>query len=890
MALPEIERGEMQDREQRLMDLAREALLTPSTQRESFLRAACHQDQDLYSEVSEIVEWEERMGDFLHEPLVELIDLEGLDRPFKPDQVVADRFEIIREVGDGGMGVVYEAYDRKRQQRIAIKCAKLGYERLSPELRNALKIRHPNVCLVNEIHTADTDLGKLDFLTMEFLDGETLLSRLSRGKLEPNEALNLARQLCAGLAEAHRCGVLHRDLKPANIILTSGKNKELRAVITDFGLAADQDGNTDLIGGTPSYMAPELMQNGTASPASDVYALGVILHEMVTGSKPFVEAADSNQQAQLSAVASKLIKKLPRIWADAIRPCLATLPEKRPSAEQILAILDRKPIYLRPWVAIAALIILTAGAFLWRPIYEYLRPADISLAILPVQSTGDLQSFGHGVLRDVTERLRAKPRGKQKFLLVPEATTEKHGVHTVEEARRLLHATHVLETKLSRDSSGMNVEAAVVDAKTRAHVRDYSGYLAETDFDVLPGGLAGLASAALHLPRRARPEVVSQDAQAPYEKGRKNLREGRYSYDQAIAEFKKAALLDRRSPLPLAGLAQAYVAKFNIERNTQSLEDAQTYLQAGEMLDPDSLRLQVASAALNISFSRYPQALDDCRRALEIDPGDTEALLQSGFAYEMQGSKDKALQAYQKAIELDPDYYKPYQYLGGFYYYQGRFADAEQQDRKEVEHALNDLDGYSDLGGVLTEQGKYTEAETAYKTALKIKETPPNLNNLGATLEYLGRDGDALPLLAKAVKMEPKNHRYWMNLGDAYRRLGHATEATATYKQLLLLTSEQIQRNPASGSIRSFRAYALARLGRRSAAKEEIAQALQSATNDNQLIRNGVLTYEALGMRQLALQRAAQTTPEARISMKHHPDLADFSRDPRFIQLMAQSN
>src|SRR3954469_8300309 len=107
MASSEIERGEMLDREERLMSLVRETLRTPPGQRETYLRAACHQDQDLYSEVSEIVEWEERMGDFMRDPLVGLIDLEALDRPFKPDQLVADRFEIIREVGDGGMGVVY---------------------------------------------------------------------------------------------------------------------------------------------------------------------------------------------------------------------------------------------------------------------------------------------------------------------------------------------------------------------------------------------------------------------------------------------------------------------------------------------------------------------------------------------------------------------------------------------------------------------------------------------------------------------------------------------------------------------------------------------------------------------------------------------------------------
>jgi len=877
----------MQDREERVMGLARETLRTPSAQREGFLRAACHQDQDLYSEVSEIVEWEERMGDFMREPLVGLIDLEELDRPFRPDQLVADRFEIIREVGDGGMGVVYEAYDRKRQQRIAIKCAKLGYERLSPELRGALKVRHPNVCLVNEIHTAATDLGKLDFLTMEFLDGETLLSRLSRGKLEHDEALTLARQLCAGLAEAHRCSVLHRDLKPANIILSSGNNKELRAVITDFGLAADQDGNTDLIGGTPSYMAPELKQDGTASPASDVYALGVILHEMVTASKPFAEAAGSNQPAQLSAVPSKLIKKLPQIWTDAIRPCLETLPEKRPSAEQILAVLNRKPIYRRPWVAIAALIILTAGAFLWRPIYEGLRPADISLAILPVQSTGDVGPVGEDVLHEVTERLGREPKGKPKFRLIPLAAVEKKSVANAEQAERLLHATHALEVKLSRSTNGIDVEAAVVDARTRAHLRDYSGHLAETNLDALPGGLAGLVSAALHLPRTATPEAVSQYALAPYEKGREYLRQGRYSYDEAIVQFQEATSLDRHSPLPFAGLAEAYVAKYNVERKRQMLDHAQASLQAGDMLDPDSPRVRIASSGLNIALGKYPQALDDCRRALEVDSRNAEAWIRSGFAYEMQGKFDKALEAYNKAIELDPGYYKPYQYLGGFYYYQGKFAEAEQQFKKEVEHAPNDLDGYSNLGSLLTEWGKYAEAETAFRAALQVKAIPINLNNLGATLAYLGRDAEALSLYQQAVDLQPANHMYWINLGDSLRRLGHAKEAATAYKKALSLASANLQINASSGSIRAFMAYVLARLGHKEDAKLEIGQALQTSTNDNQLIRNAVLTYEVLGMRDLALKTAAKATPEARIALDHHPDLADFRQDSRFKQLMA---
>jgi tetratricopeptide (TPR) repeat protein len=466
---------------------------------------------------------------------------------------------------------------------------------------------------------------------------------------------------------------------------------------------------------------------------------------------------------------------------------------------------------------------------------------------------------------------------------------EKQGVHTSEQAGRLLHATHALEIKLSPYPNGMIVEAAVVDARTRAHVRDYSRYLSEADFSVLPGWLTGLVSAALHLPGAAMPEAVSPTARTFYENGRSYLRQGRYSYDQAIAQFKEAAQLDRRSPLPLAGLAEAYVGKFNIERNKQSLEDARTYLQAGEILDPDSSRLRVASAGLNIAFSRYPQALDDCGRALEIDSGNADAWLRCGFAYEMQGTSNKALEAYQKAVELDPAYYKPYQYLGGFYYFQGKFSEAEPQFRKEVEHAQNDLDGYSDLGGALTEQGKYAEAEAAFKAALRITETPPNLNNLGATLAYMGRDAEALPLYERAAKLEPKNHRYWMNLGDSNRRLGHDKKATAAYKEALRLTSSQIVINPSSASIRASMAYALARLGLKAEAKQEIDQALQFFPNNNEVKRTAVLAYEVLGMRDLALNAAAQVIPEARIAIKNHPDLADFSQDRRFKQLMAQS-
>jgi serine/threonine-protein kinase len=873
----------MEQRDERPMSLAAEALRIPAAQRETFLRAACQQDEALYSEVSEIVEWEERMGDFLRDPLISFIDLEGLDRPFQPGEIVSERFEIIREVGDGGMGVVYEAFDRKRDQRIAIKCAKVGFERLPPELNGALKVRHPNVCLVNEIHVASTALGKLDFLSMEFLDGETLLERLGRGKIAPGEALDLARQLCAGLAEAHRCGVLHCDLKPANVILCTTPDKKTRAVITDFGLAVDQNGNTDVVGGTASYMAPELKQDGQASPASDIYALGVILYEMVTGQKPFpCPAANNGSTPPVSP--SKLVRHLPQFWNDAILPCLVTRPERRPSAEQILAQLDHKPLYRRPWVPAAALVLLATGAFAAPQIYEYLRPAEISLAILPVQSPEDLQRTGEGVLRDVTERLAREPKGKPKFQVIPLATAQNKGVSGREQAERLLHATHVLQLELHRDGNGVAVDAAVVDLKSQAHVRDYSGHFSEDDLGDLTGGLTGTVTASLHLKRAAAPESISPGAAAAYNAGRNYLREGRYSFDQAIAQFQKAVQQDAHSPLPLAGLVEAYVSKYRVQNDRNALDQAAVHLLAAEKLDPDSPSVRLAAAWLNIFHDKNAQASEDCARALEVDPKNAQAWMLCGYLYDVGGIDSKALKYFNKAIALDPNYYRPYQFLGGYYLTRSQYAEAEAQYRKEVQYALNDMDGLSDLGSVLTVQGKYADAEEVLKKALSIKATPASLNDLGATMAYLGRDAEAIPYYEQAAALEGSNYRYWINIGDVERRLGGLKAAKAAYRKGLALTSAHLEVNPNAYLVRAHMAYAQARLAQKDYARSQIVQALQSPDKDKQILLSAILTYEALGDREQALKLVNQIPPDMKSAIQHHPDLADLRRDSRYLR------
>ncbi len=292
------------------------------------------------------------MGGFLQEPLIALT---VVARPFQPGEVVEGRFEIVRVIGEGGMGVVYEAIDRKRNQRIAIKSAKPGFQRLlSPELEGALKVRHPNICLVNQIHSTKTDKGEVDFLSMEFLQGETLAARLEKaGKLDAGQALNIARQLCAGLSEAHRSGIIHGDLKSSNIILCQNEDGSLRPVITDFGLASGENHPSGEVGGTPDYMAPEMWRGQKASKASDVYALGVILYEIVTGRLPF-DSKSLDSRLIRPPVPSTLAKGLDPRWDRVLLDCLSDSPAARPSdAGQVIARLEKRPLRKAPLVAMA---------------------------------------------------------------------------------------------------------------------------------------------------------------------------------------------------------------------------------------------------------------------------------------------------------------------------------------------------------------------------------------------------------------------------------------------------------------------------------------------------------------------------------------------------------
>ncbi len=254
---------------------------------------------------------------------------------FPAGTVLANRYRIIGLLGQGGMGEVYRANDLKLGQPVALKFlpAATGksqqlLDRFHAEVRIARQVSHPNVCRVYDIGEVDGST----FLSMEYVDGEDLRSLLRRiGRLPPDKAVEIARKLCAGLAAAHDKGVLHRDLKPANIMI-DGRGQVL---ITDFGLAAlaGQLDGAQLRDGTPAYMAPEQLAGKEVSVSSDIYALGLVLHEMFTGKRAF---EDGSQRTTPTAVSS-LAKDIDPLVERAILRCLDVDPRKRPASALAVA-------------------------------------------------------------------------------------------------------------------------------------------------------------------------------------------------------------------------------------------------------------------------------------------------------------------------------------------------------------------------------------------------------------------------------------------------------------------------------------------------------------------------------------------------------------------------
>ena len=263
----------------------------------------------------------------------------GLPLQLTPGTVLGGRYRIVSLIGRGGMGRVYRADDLNLGQTVALKFLshRGAVERLYGEVRIGRQISHPNVCRLYDIAEVDGEV----FITMEFVDGEDLESLLQRvGRLPVEKALAVSRELCAGLEAAHERGVIHRDLKPANVMI-DGRG---RARVTDFGIAL-AEGSVSDGAGTPAYMAPEQLAGEAASFRSDIYALGLVLYEIVTGRRAFSASSNHDLMMQQREAnyprPSVVTREVPAAVERIIVRCLDPDPRERP--ESVAHIVSEMP-------------------------------------------------------------------------------------------------------------------------------------------------------------------------------------------------------------------------------------------------------------------------------------------------------------------------------------------------------------------------------------------------------------------------------------------------------------------------------------------------------------------------------------------------------------------
>ena len=867
-----------------VMNMVELALDLPERERRAYLERACDGDSQLFDQAWEYVQWEARMQGFLLDPLY---PPPLNEHPFEPGQLLEGRFRILREVAQGGMGVVYEAMDERLERRIAIKCAKTGFrKRLPPEVRNAREVSHPNVCKIFEIHTASTRQGDLDFLSMEFIDGQTLAERLRRGALPESEARLIARQLCEGLAEAHRNQVIHGDLKSNNIILTTNADGSTRAVITDFGLARRRESSqrtmqTGPLGGTPDYMVPELWKGEKASAASDIYALGVILYELVSGGRP--------PQPQDSAQANFPPPAAHPQWDRTLAGCLEPDPSRRFRTADEVARTFEPSLTRRRLIGLAAALVLAVAS----AVFAYERATapqeSVRLALLPFLSTPDSTAIAESVVRDGAAQVgRLKGNRRTRFSFIPLTTAVRNKVDTPEKARASLGATHVLRGTLEKDQGRLRLHVFLTDTRTRVNTKDWTVVYAPEEVRYAGVALAGMVSGTLLLPPLLDTATVNAAARPDYEAGLSLLSNGT-TPDDAIVRMQRAAAADQDSTLVFAGLAEAYWAKYLVTSQQLARERSEEALRQAELRNLDLPEVHLIAGLVKASVGLYEQAVADFQRVIEIQPNNGDAYRRLGIVYGNSSQLDEALTAFRRAIAVQPQNYRNYRELGSFYVDRDDYVQAVPPFKRMIELVPQMSDAHFGLGTAYLDSGHYPEAENELRIAIGLGDTSDSEHTLAYLLMLQGKDNDAIPHYLKALEIGPETALLWLNLGISYERTGLSNKATSAFRHGLAVAERDLT-DPRNGRERADLAYLAAKLGDRPRAASEIAQALQLWPDHTETRWMAALTYEALGRRDDTLGLLARSPAGMVYQLNRYPEVADLRRDSRFLQILASKH
>jgi len=663
---------------------------------------------------------------------------------------LAGRFTILRFLARGGMGAVYEATDVMLRTRVALKVLEgritsdaAAMERFRREVLLARRVSHPNVCRVYELYQATTATGgPVHFLTMEFLEGETLAARLARqGRLTTAEALPLVRQMCEGLAAAHAEGVVHRDFKSSNVMLVprsgEGATGGLRVVVTDFGVARaleQQRGSEALTGGagilgTPEYMAPEQVTGGEVSPATDVYALGVVLYQMVSGALPFTgDTPLATAARRIDAPPPRPDRAVPGLdprWSRTILRCLDRDARRRfQHAPDVAAALTstrrgrRWPLAL----GAAALLLVAVGVGIRLGRARAPLPAphakQPSIAVLPFvdMSPGhDQEYLSDGVAQEILNAL-AQVRGLQ-VVARSSSFAFKGKSEDPRTVGQKLHVASILEGSVQKAGDRLRVTAQLVNAADGYQLWSQTFDRNEEDVFAVQDEIARAVVAALEMSvlvdgQEKAPElqVTKPEAYAAYLRGVQRLDTGSFAaLPGAIEEFRRAISIDPGYAAAHSGLAYAMLTYgANADSSVvKSLDfdwrrDGIAEAEKAVALNP-SLAGAYATRAVGAVFVSWDwsAALRDYERALALAPGSTRFLAGYADVLCMVGRTSEALAAAKKAAALDPLSATAVYQLGHLYMRLGQYASARETLERAValapDHHLRRYVGYVDL-------------------------------------------------------------------------------------------------------------------------------------------------------------------------------------------------
>jgi len=709
-------------------------------------------------------------------------------------ELVAGRFAILRFVARGGMGAVYEADDVVLHSRVALKVLEgkvatepASMERFRREVLLARRVTHPNVCRVYEFYEATSASGlPIRFLTMEFLEGETLSSRIRReGRLSPAEALPLVQQMCDGLAAAHAEGVIHRDFKSANVILVAradtGSRVNTRVAITDFGIARAlreaKPGEEALTGGagflgTPEYMAPEQVTGSDVSPATDVYALGVVLYEMVTGRLPFsadTPLATALRHIEEAPLSPELVAPgLESRWSRIILRCLDREPSRRfqDATDVAAALAGELPQGRQPQSTTVS------GA----------RPSIAVLAFADMSPDQDQEYFSDGIAEEIISALTQVPG--LRVVGRSSSFSFKGKREDLRSVGQKLNVMHVLEGSVRKAGGRLRITTQVVNAADGYQVWSQTFDRELADVFAVQDEVARAVVTALSggvLPRwegKASGQVTTPDVYATYLRGLQFANTGSHmGVRKGIAEFQRAIDLDPSYAAAHASLASAIIFYGISTPSSEPLYSdwRQRGLQEAERAvaeDPKLPDAYVARAyAHNAVTWNWAAAQQDLEHALKLAPGDTRALRRYSSLLLTLGRATDAIASARLAVDLDPLSADAYYELGAIYMRVGRYASARSVIEKAISLAPGHFSAWLQWCTELLDGNP--------ERALSLAEIAPDeyVRNFGAALAWHRLADDAASLRALRQIIATDGNLAPVNIAEVFAWRGERESA-----------------------------------------------------------------------------------------------------------------